>query len=243
MKTLVVIPTYNEIENLETVVTKILGLNEPGLELLVVDDNSPDGTGALADHLAAADVRVHVLHRAEKNGLGGAYLAGFAWGRARDYDVLCEMDADGSHNPADLPRLLQAVADGADLAIGSRRVKGGHVVGWGPHRHVMSWGAATLSRLALGLKTHDITAGFRAYRATVIDQLLAAGVKSNGYAFQEETVFLCERAGRRIVEVPVIFVDRRLGKSKLSPKEARAFFATIVKLRRQRPPRMSKDGL
>jgi glycosyltransferase involved in cell wall biosynthesis len=234
MKTLVVIPTYNERENLAGLVEHILAL-PVSVDVLVVDDNSPDGTGQLADQLAAdRPNRVFVLHRPSKNGLGTAYFDGFQWGLKHRYDALCEMDADGSHDPADLPDLIGAVEDGADLAIGSRRVRGGRIVGWNAWRHLMSWGANTISRLLLRLKTKDVTAGFRCIRADLIRRVLTAVPAAGGYAFQEESLFMFERSGARIFETPVVFVDRRKGSSKLGRQEIKEFFQTIVRLAGQR---------
>ncbi len=230
MKALVVIPTYNERENVSRVVPAVIATD--GVCVLVVDDASPDGTGAVADGLAAAHPgRVFVLHRSGKLGLGSAYLDGFRFGIERGFDALCEMDADGSHDPAVLPALLAEASGGADVAIGSRRVAGGKVVGWCPHRHLMSWGAMAFSRLALGLSTRDVTSGFRCYRRPAVEALLALGIASDGYAFQEETVYHCERLGFRVAEVPIVFRDRVLGVSKLSPKEVWPFFKTVLRLR------------
>lgn len=235
MRTLIVIPTYNERENIETLVARILALGRPDVAVLVVDDASPDGTGRLADDLARRHPeRVSVLHRPAKSGIGSAYLAGFRLAAERGFDAACEMDADGSHDPDALPALLRAVERGADLAIGSRRIPGGKVVGWGPHRHFMSGAAMTLSRLALGLKTRDVTSGFRCYRRKAIDALLSLPIASNGYAFQEETLFFIERAGLKVVEVPIVFRDRERGTSKLTWHEVAQFFAIIGRLRRRR---------
>lgn len=241
MKTLVVIPTYNERENVEAIVLAVLAAGGDGTDVLVVDDASPDGTGALADALAEAHPgRVSVLHRRGKLGLGSAYLEGFRIALDRGYDAVCEMDADGSHDPSALPLLLAEAERGADLVIGSRRVPGGRVEGWGPHRHLMSGGAMTLSRLALGLKTRDVTAGYRCYRAGVARALLAMPIRSNGYAFQEETVFYAERMGFKVVEVPIVFRDRLLGRSKLTWREVLQFFAIIGRLQRTKVPRMER---
>lgn len=233
MKTLVIVPTYNERENLETVVTAIMVLDIAGLAVLVVDDKSPDGTGELADEMTRRyPERVHALHRKGKLGLGSAYLEGFRYGLENGYDAMCEMDADGSHEPKSLRALLAEIDRGADVAVGSRHVLGGKVIGWGPHRHFMSRGAITLSRAALGLKTHDVTSGFRCYRREVVAELLRRPIKSNGYAFQEETIFYCEKLGFKIHEVPIVFRDRTKGSSKLSGKEIVHFFSIIGKLRR-----------
>jgi dolichol-phosphate mannosyltransferase len=232
MRTLVIIPTYNERENLRSAVAGVLAARAD-LSILVIDDGSPDGTGALADELAAeSPERVSVLHRAGKQGLGSAYLAGFRASVDRGFDAVCEMDADGSHDPAALPLLVDAVERGADLSIGSRRVAGGRVEGWGPHRHFMSGGAMMLSRVALGLKTKDVTSGFRCYRRSVAQALLELPIASGGYAFQEETVFYAERLGFKVVEVPIVFRDRLKGTSKLTWREVAQFFSIIGKLRR-----------
>lgn len=235
MRTLVIIPTYNERENLGTLLARIVTLGRDGLEVLVVDDSSPDGTGALADDLARRHPGVvQVLHRPAKSGIGSAYLAGFRTAIARGFDAACEMDADGSHDPDALPVLLEAVSRGADLAIGSRRVPGGKVIGWGPHRHVMSGAAMTLSRAALGLKTRDVTSGYRCYGRRALEALLALPIASNGYAFQEETVFHVERAGLKVVEIPIVFRDRERGSSKLTWREVAQFFVIIRRLRRMK---------
>lgn len=211
---LVVIPTYNERDNLAGVVSR-LQKALPAVHMLVVDDGSPDGTGELADELAAADERVHVLHRAEKAGLGAAYIAGFRWGMERDYATLVEMDADGSHAPEDLPRLLDRLA-AADLVIGSRYVPGGSVVNWPKRREVLSRGANLYSRLALGVGIKDITAGFRAYRREVLEKLALDEVASRGYCFQIDLAWRSVRAGYRVAEVPITFTEREVGESKMS---------------------------
>jgi len=211
---LVVIPTYNEIATLERAVLRALAAT-PEISVLIADDASPDGTGWLADRLAAEHERVAVLHRPAKSGLGPAYRAGFAWGLERGFDVLCEMDADLSHDPADLPRLLEALRD-ADLAIGSRYVEGGRVVDWSRARLALSsWGNRYV-RLVTGLPVVDATAGFRAFRREVLTELDLATVRSDGYSFQLEMVLRTWRAGFRIVEVPITFTERREGASKIS---------------------------
>jgi dolichol-phosphate mannosyltransferase len=239
MKTLVVIPTYNERSNLVTLVARILVLDVPDLAVLVVDDSSPDGTGVAADTLAAAHRgKVFSLHRPGKLGLGTAYLDGFRWGVAHGFDALCEMDADGSHDPDALPALVGAVERGvADVAIGSRRVRGGTTIGWGPHRHLMSHGAMSFSRLALGLRTRDVTSGYRCYSSATVRELLGRKILSNGYAFQEETLYYCEKLGFRVREIPIVFRDRTIGRSKLSWREVPEFFATIRRLRGMPAPR------
>ncbi|GAA4535030.1 polyprenol monophosphomannose synthase [Amycolatopsis samaneae] len=211
---LVVIPTYNERENLRPIVER-LNKALPDVHALIVDDGSPDGTGELADELAEADERVHVMHRTEKAGLGAAYIAGFRWGLARDYVTIVEMDADGSHAPEDLPRLLDALGD-TDLAIGSRYVPGGSVVNWPKNREFLSRGANLYSRLALGVKVNDITAGFRAYRRQVLEKLALDEVASHGYCFQIDLTLRTAEAGFEIVEVPITFTEREIGESKMS---------------------------
>jgi dolichol-phosphate mannosyltransferase len=214
--TLVVIPTFKEVENLPLTLDR-LHRARPDVHALIVDDSSPDGTGELADARASADPgRVHVMHRTEKAGLGAAYLAGFGWGLARQYDVLVEMDADGSHAPEQLHRLLDAVDAGADLAIGSRYVDGGTVRNWPWRRKALSKIANTYSRLCLGVGVHDITAGFRAYRREVLEKLDLAAVDSKGYCFQIDLTWRTVTNGFTVVEVPITFTERELGVSKMS---------------------------
>lgn len=210
---LVIIPTYNERENLTPLLRRLHDAL-PEVHVLVVDDGSPDGTGELADKVAASDERVHVLHRTEKAGLGAAYIAGFHWGLAREYRTLVEMDADGSHAPEDLPRLLAAL-DESDLVIGSRYVPGGALVNWPKQREVLSRGANVYSRLALGVPVNDMTAGFRAYRARVLAALPLGAVASAGYCFQIDLTLRTAEAGFDIVEVPITFTEREIGTSKM----------------------------
>ncbi|GAA5123353.1 polyprenol monophosphomannose synthase [Haloechinothrix salitolerans] len=211
---LVVIPTYNERDTLGGVIERLLE-TVPAAHVLVVDDGSPDGTGELADELAADDERVHVLHRTEKAGLGAAYIAGFRWGLARQYATLVEMDADGSHAPEDLPRVLAAL-QGADLVLGSRYVPGGRVVNWPKRRQLLSRGGNLYSRLALGVSIRDITAGFRAYRASVLEKLPLDDIASQGYCFQIDLAWRTVRSGFTVAEVPITFTERELGQSKMS---------------------------
>ncbi|WP_082501819.1 polyprenol monophosphomannose synthase [Williamsia sp. Leaf354] len=215
--TLVIIPTYNERENLPLIIGR-LHASLSAAHVLVVDDGSPDGTGALADDLAStdADNRIHVMHRAEKSGLGGAYIAGFGWGLERDYAVLVEMDADGSHAPEQLHRLLEGINAGSDLVIGSRYVAGGSLVNWPKRRKLLSQGANTYSRLALGVRVRDITAGYRAYRRAVLEKIDIASVDSHGYCFQIDLAWRTIQAGFTVSEVPITFTERQIGESKMS---------------------------
>jgi dolichol-phosphate mannosyltransferase len=224
---LVVIPTYNERENLGPILDRLHKVL-PDVDVLVVDDGSPDGTGELADERAAANERVHVMHRTEKAGLGAAYIAGFRWGLAREYNTIVEMDADGSHAPEDLPRLLDAVGD-ADLAIGSRYVPGGAVVNWPLNRQVLSRGANVYSQVALGIRTRDITAGFRAYRRPVLEKLALDEVNSHGYCFQIDLTLRTADAGFEIVEVPITFTEREIGESKMSGSIIQEAFLRVAK--------------
>lgn len=211
---LVVVPTYNERESLQPVLRRLRSA-VPEADVLVADDDSPDGTGKLADELAAADPQLHVLHRTAKEGLGAAYIAGFRWGMERGYDVLIEMDADGSHPPEHLPRLLAALAD-ADLVLGSRWVPGGEVRNWPLQRKLLSRGANTYTRLMLGIPLHDATAGFRAFRRPVLDNLGLDEVASQGYCFQIDLALRAWRRGFRVAEVPITFSEREFGRSKMS---------------------------
>lgn len=209
---LVVLPTYNEAENLESMAAAIL---EHGPRLLVVDDGSPDGTGDIADRLAEHD-RVDVLHRREKRGLGPAYAAGFAVGLGSGARILCEMDADFSHDPADLPRLVAAVDEGADLAIGSRYAAGGGVENWPLRRRALSRGGNLYANVMLGVSTRDVTSGFRAFRADALRRLRPEECRSSGYAFQIEMAWRAERLGLDVREVPIVFRDREAGDSKMN---------------------------
>ncbi|MFC9931128.1 polyprenol monophosphomannose synthase [Streptomyces sp. NPDC127190] len=211
---LVIIPTYNEAENIKRIVGRVRKA-VPEVHVLVADDNSPDGTGKLADELAAEDEQVHVMHRKGKEGLGAAYLAGFRWGLERDYGVLIEMDADGSHQPEELPRLLTALK-GADLVLGSRWVPGGRTVNWPKSRQLISRGGSLYSRLALDLPLRDITGGYRAFRRETLEGLGLDEVASQGYCFQVDLARRAVKAGFHVVEVPITFVERELGDSKMS---------------------------
>ncbi|MEN3312507.1 MAG: dolichol-phosphate mannosyltransferase [Actinomycetota bacterium] len=209
----VCLPTYNERENLEPM---LRALGDKGVRVLVIDDNSPDGTGELADRLARELGYVDVLHRERKEGLGPAYLAGFRHALASGAELVLEMDCDFSHDPGDVPRLMAAVAAGADLALGSRYVPGGGVRNWGLLRRLISAGGSSYARIILGVKVRDLTGGFKCYRRAVLQAIDFDAVDSKGYAFQIETTFRALRAGFKVVEVPITFADREVGGSKMS---------------------------
>ncbi|MDP5225957.1 MULTISPECIES: polyprenol monophosphomannose synthase [Arthrobacter] len=215
MRVLTIIPTFNELESLPKTLGRVRAA-VPATDVLVVDDNSPDGTGQLADRMAAEDSQVKVLHRKGKEGLGAAYIAGFKWGLDEGYDVLVELDADGSHQPEQLPRLLQAIEDGADLAIGSRWVPGGTVVNWPAHRQFISKGGSFYARTMLGLPVKDLTGGFNAFRASTLHTIDLNQVESKGYGFQVDLKWRTAKAGLVVKEVPITFVEREFGTSKMS---------------------------
>jgi dolichol-phosphate mannosyltransferase len=214
-RVLVVVPTYDERENLPITLGRLRAA-VPSVEVLVADDASPDGTGKVADEWAARDEHVHVLHRPGKAGLGPAYVDGFRWGLARGYDVLVEMDADGSHQPEQLPSLLERIADGADVVLGSRWIPGGSVLNWPRHREVLSRGGNLYARLALGVPLRDATGGYRALRAAALEKIGMDGVESQGYCFQVDLAWRALQAGLRVDEVPITFVERERGASKMS---------------------------
>jgi dolichol-phosphate mannosyltransferase len=214
-KTVVVIPTYNEIGSIAGVTQRVLAA-EADTEVLIVDDNSPDGTGQLADDLAADDSRIHVIHRTEKNGLGAAYAAGFRWALQRDYDFVVEMDADGSHQPEELPRLTALLRDGADMAIGTRWIPGGVIKNWPAYRKLISRSGTAYARIMLQSKLHDLTSGYRGFRAESLRAIDFSTVNSQGYCFQIELAWMFERSGGTIGEFPITFVEREEGVSKMS---------------------------
>nr|WP_243704891.1 polyprenol monophosphomannose synthase [Micromonospora sp. KC723] len=240
-RVLVVIPTYNEADNVTAIVPRVRAA-APAVDILVADDDSPDGTGTLAEAMAGTDDQVHVLHRPGKEGLGAAYLAGFAWAHERGYDAVVEMDADGSHAPEDLPALL-AAARYADVVIGSRWAVGGRVVNWPLRRLLLSRCGNLYARLALGVPVSDATGGYRVYRTAALRAMGLGSVCSQGYSFQVELSRLAHRAGARIVEVPITFAERRHGTSKMSPLiVAEALWRITLWGLRDRWPRRSRVG-
>jgi dolichol-phosphate mannosyltransferase len=228
--TLIVSPTYNERANLEAFVEATLGV-APGAHVLIVDDNSPDGTGVLADELAARDKRVRVLHRPSKLGLGTAYTAAFQLGLHQDYRYFFEMDADLSHDPRHLPDFFQELEAGADLVIGSRNIPGGNVMGWGAGRHLLSKGGSLYSRLILGVAVRDLTSGYKAFRRQALQAIFAENVTSNGYSFQIEMTYRALRMGLKVREVPIVFMDRQVGASKMDRKIVFEAVTAVWKLR------------
>jgi dolichol-phosphate mannosyltransferase len=214
-RVLVIVPTYNERENLPAIVAAVHE-HLPVADVLVVDDNSPDGTGRLADEIASRDPQVAVLHRPGKQGLGTAYVAGFKWGLAKDYEFLFEMDCDFSHDPKYLPELLAACEREADLVLGSRYVEGGGTVNWGPMRQFISRGGSLYARTILGVPVRDLTGGFKCFRRRVLEALDLDSVSAQGYGFQIEMTYRALKMGFRVLELPIVFVDRRVGQSKMS---------------------------
>jgi dolichol-phosphate mannosyltransferase len=227
---LIIVPTYNERDNLPELVAAV-HRELPEADLLIVDDNSPDGTGKLADEIAAKDKRVAVQHRAGKLGLGTAYIAGFRYALARDYQFVFEMDCDFSHDPRYLPVLLQHARAGADVVLGSRYVSGGGTVNWGPLRKIISRGGSFYARTILGVGVHDLTGGFKCFRRNVLERLDLDAVSAHGYGFQIELTYRAVRLGFKIEEVPIIFVDRRVGQSKMSKKIFLEALTLVWKLR------------
>jgi dolichol-phosphate mannosyltransferase len=222
----VVIPTYNEADNIKIIVDRVRGA-VPQVDILIADDNSPDGTGRIADGLTAGDERVHVLHRPGKQGLGAAYVAGFGWAREHGYEAVVEMDADGSHAPEELPRLLDALSE-ADAVLGSRYVPGGTVVNWPTSRMLISRSGNLYVRMALGMPFRDATGGYRAYRMPVLDKMEIDSVSSQGYCFQVDLAWRAYRQGFRVTEVPITFADRERGASKMSQSIVREAFWRVT---------------
>jgi len=217
MKVLIVIPTYNEKYNISKLIPKILIQNRI-INILIVDDNSPDGTGELADEISRKNKRIKVIHRKIKMGLGAACIDGFKFGLDRGYDLICEMDADLSHDPKYLNELVRK-SQKYDLVLGSRWIDGGGVVGWAWYRYVISWSANLITRILFGLKQKDLTTGYRCYRRKVLETVNLNNTVSSGYAFLEEMVYETHKAGFKIKEIPIIFIDRRFGQTKMSKKE------------------------
>lgn len=238
-----VLPTYNEAENIEAIVAaaseslgRAMAAHGGEYRILIVDDGSPDGTGEIADRLASEREQVRVLHRSEKNGIGPAYLAGFAHALDNGAGYVMEMDSDFSHDPADLERLLEAVRAGGDLALGSRYVSGGGVTDWSLLRRFISRGGSTYARIVLGLRVRDLTGGFKCFRREVLERIHFDSVRSQGYAFQVELTYRAARAGFRVVEVPILFKDRERGQSKMSWKIAAEAMWLVPRLRFGRQP-------
>jgi dolichol-phosphate mannosyltransferase len=234
-----ILPTYNEAENVGPIVRAARAQLRPGDRILVVDDNSPDGTGAIADQLAQELPGVDVLHRPGKQGLGRAYLAGFEEALAGGAELILEMDADFSHDPADLPRLLAAAEEGADLVLGSRYVAGGRVTDWDPLRKLVSRGGSWYARKILGVKVRDLTGGFKCFRRSVLEALDLSAVHADGYGFQIELTYRTIKAGFRVVEIPIVFRDRRVGESKMNARIALEAVWKVPALRRRRSANLS----
>lgn len=230
MKTIVVIPTYNERDNIVNLINDIFAQSIESLQVIVVDDNSPDKTAELVAAAQTIYPNLYLIKRYNKLGLGSAYIAGFKKALALGADLVVEMDADYSHDPKDLPRLIEACVGGFHLAIGSRKIKDGKIVGWNWKRKLMSHGAMVISRTLLRLRAKDVTSGFRCYRREVLEKINLDTIKSSGYAFQEEMLFRTQKNKFQIKEIPVIFTDRKLGKSKLSDKDIYEFFTTLIRL-------------
>jgi dolichol-phosphate mannosyltransferase len=243
-RSLVVLPTYNERENIEAILAAVLGQG-PDFEVLVVDDNSPDGTGQMVDRLVEAEpTRIHVMHRDGKRGLGTAYIEGFVWALAREYEYVFEMDADFSHDPADLRRLREPLIKGAaDASVGSRWVRGGGTRNWSFVRTFISRGGSIYARLILGMPVNDLTSGFKCFSRRVLERLDLGSVRSNGYAFQVEMNYRCHRGGFRVAEVPILFVDRRVGKSKMGSHIVAEAMLVVLGLRlRESLPMLARRG-
>lgn len=227
---LIVVPTFNEAENIARLIAGVHAVL-PAAHVLVVDDASPDGTAALVRGLVRADPRVHLLERSAKLGIGSAYVAGFGWGLERGYASFFQMDADFSHDPKYLPAFDAGLAAGADLVVGSRNVQGGKVEGWGPLRHAISKGGSLYSRVILRSPVRDMTTGFKAYTRRALELIQVERVRSNGYAFQIETTYLAVRCGLRVVELPIVFVDRRVGRSKMTYREVGEAVVAVWRVR------------
>ena len=241
LKPLIILPTYNEIENLQPLVEQVL--QRGPYHILVVDDNSPDGTGELADRLAGKHAgRVFALHRQQKEGLGRAYIAGFRWGLERDYDVLFEMDADFSHDPAHLAQFMREIERGADLVLGSRNIKGGGTRNWSLLRQIISKGGSLYAQAILLVPYRDLTSGFKAFRRSVLEALELDNIGSNGYSFQIEVTYRAHQLGFKVKETPIIFVDRRVGQSKMNGRIVSEAMLVVWKIRFSKPPRRRRPA-
>jgi dolichol-phosphate mannosyltransferase len=229
-RSLIIVPTFNEADNLGRLLDAVQRAL-PDAHLLIVDDASADATGAIADEVSRRDPRVHVLHRPRKLGLGTAYVAGFRWGLSRGYERFVQMDADFSHDPAYLPRFMAELDAGAEVVVGSRNVPGGSVEGWGPLRHLVSKGGSVYSRWVLGVGVRDLTTGFKAYTRRALELVGVEKLTSNGYAFQIETTYRALQQGLRVLEIPIVFVDRRAGQSKMSRHEVAEAVVGVWKMR------------
>jgi len=228
---IVIIPTYKEKENIEKIIRKVFSLSKE-FHILIIEDNSPDGTADIVRKLMIEfSEKLFMEERKGKLGLGTAYIHGFKWALKHTYQFIFEMDADFSHNPKEIPNFIKAIQEGYDVVVGSRRIPDGGILNWGIARNIMSKGAMWFSRLVLGLKTKDVTSGYRCYSQKVIKAINWGQIKSNGYSFQEETIFRCEKMSFKVKEIPIVFRDRVKGKSKLSKTEILNFFLTIIRLR------------
>ncbi len=241
-KIFISIATYNEKENIEKLIRDIFGLNIKNLSIIIIDDNSPDGTGAIVENLKKEFPTLYLISRSGKLGYGNAHIAGFKMAGENGAEIIISMDADFSHNPRVIPELIRAIEEGNDVAIGSRRVRGGEVIGWGLWRKFASAGAMLTSQIILGIKTRDLTSGFRAYRRNVLEKINLDVIKSNGYSFLEELIYLVEKNDFRIKEVPITFIDRKFGQSKLSKKEIIKFFITIFRIKFSLNPPLPEGG-
>jgi dolichol-phosphate mannosyltransferase len=230
LATLIVVPTFNEAENIAELVRAVRA-HLPAAHLLVVDDASPDGTAAIVKALVGKDEQVHLLERPGKLGIGSAYVAGFGWGLERGYERFFEMDADFSHDPRALPALVAALDAGADVVVGSRGVPGGGVQGWGPLRHALSKGGSLYSRLILGSPVRDMTSGYKGFTRRALERIGLSSLRSNGYAFQVETTYRALQNGLTVVEIPILFVDRRAGHSKMSSREIAEAVIAVWRMR------------
>lgn len=237
-KALVIIPTYNEMENARAITAAVFQAC-PDLHVLFVDDNSPDGTGAIVNEMAVSDSRIHTLHQQDKRGLGRAYIAGFKWALERDYTHIFEMDADFSHNPSEIPKFLSA-AGNADLVLGSRYLNGIRIINWPLSRLILSQGAGTYVRMVTGMPFSDPTGGYKCFRREVLEAIDLERIKSNGYSFQIEMTYMAWKLGFRILEVPIIFEDRRSGHSKMNASIFREALWMVMKLRLRPIPRKKK---